>query len=170
MTLYSAVRPALLRTALFKGTFIAAVGVVLLVGSGSFLPPNLLSVWGLPILFIGIGLMAWGLIPYRRLQQIDSKPHKLVVVGDVYLQYQRGEKALLTVPLEAVERLDYLEDGQRYGIELIIRSDAKKTVKQHQAKLPAGLYFEDEGRLFFPYFTRRSFTKLVHLNSLETDK
>lgn len=87
------------------------------------------------ILIAGLGLIALGLIPYRRLQRLEVRPNELVI-SEHGLIYYKGGDLQWKLPYSSIQRLSFQETAWRYGIALDV-----------------------EGRfdLFLPYFTKRSF-------------
>ncbi len=73
----SSICSQLMKSTLLKGTLYAALGVIILVLAGAFLPSETLTTFGLPIFIMGIGLITFGLLPYRRLTSIEKCPNEL---------------------------------------------------------------------------------------------
>lgn len=137
MVFYTTVTDTVKRGALFRGTSIAAIGILIIAFSGAFLSPKQLDVWGLPILLSGIFLIARGLIPYRKLCRLETAPNK-ITLSEEGLTLFEGKK-VHRVPLSEIERLEYTEKKGLYGICLYAKG----------------------GTLFLPYFSRRVLESLL---------
>lgn len=164
--LFSSIKPALMRAYLVRGTFIAMLGLLLLVYGGTFLDVHSLTIWGIPILFVGSGLIAYGLIPYRRLCRFEKNPSELIVDESGFVQFIEGGKLVYSIPLENIEHLDYYEKGNNYGICVTLKDKAEQKVIVHQSRFNASQYQRHcrkiyDCDLFIPYFGRRAFTRLA---------
>lgn len=163
---YSGIRPALKRKILFQGSGKAIVGALMIVIGGAYLPPMVMKYLGLPSLALGALLIAWGLMPYRRLLRLEAQPLALLVEGDT-LRYFVGSAPFSATPLSAIERISYCdEDVGRYGIAVDLKEGGRRQVTFQQNKIRAERYFEETQRqyacdLFFPYFTQRSYREIA---------
>ena len=137
-----------------------------------FMDVSTLSTWGIPLFFTGIGLIAFGMLPLRRLTQLQQNPSLLILVEDKFLEYHLLGEKILTIPCDFIETLNFLESDTAYGICLKLKKSKKisplkilvhhphfaykkyrkKSQKQHQCDL------------FFPYFSLRGFQKLQEVN------
>lgn len=165
LKIYSSVSPKVEKKALFKGSFIAGIGVLLLAFSGSFIKEPLLKIWGLPILILSASLITYGLLPYRRLMRLQRKPNE-IILSEELLQYVENNKRQITLPLSLIKKASYLEDKDDYGIGIWLKSaeysekiivhnpsfDLQKKVNQSEKRWKCDL--------FFPYFSRRSFSRI----------
>lgn len=134
-TLRTSIDPTLLKWRLYLGTFLGGCGGVLLLLSSIYLSAQSLEKWGFLILMFGLGLIALGLIPYRKLQRLEVRPNELVISEHGLIYYKSGELQW-KLPFASIHSLSFQETAWHYGIALNV-----------------------EGRfdLFLPYFTRRSF-------------
>lgn len=73
----SSVCSQLMKSTLLKGTFLAGIGILIIVLAGIFLPLQDMTIFGLPLYALGCGLIAFGLIPYRRLTALEKSPNEL---------------------------------------------------------------------------------------------
>ncbi len=138
IVLRSTIRPELMRRTLFRGSLIAGIGIIFLVLAGIFLPVGLLSLWGIPIYLFSLGLVTWGLLPYRKLTRLEKKPEKICISNDGLLTYQN-----MIIPLLSIKSCEYIDDENRYGIKITLKGDLKGQ--------------------FFPYFSERSFNTIRDL-------
>lgn len=161
-TLHSAVQPPLLRRALLRGSCLAAAGGACLLLPGIFMPLPVMQVWGLPLFLAGMGLIALGLIPYRKLKALEENPYRIILEGTSALKFTSKGKPLFTLPRVSIKQIGYTEEEKTYGIAITLKSP-----------LPEKLRIEKEGfdlagfrdrslkqhncDLFLPYFSRRSF-------------
>ncbi len=170
LKLFSTIKPTLMRSALFKGTFLAGVGVMILALCGALIPVSTMEIWGIPILLVGGGLITYGLIPYRKLCRIESVPSELILIDGKFLQLITLGKQVYSIPMVSIEKIDYLEQGDDYGITIQLKKDLREKIVVHdpsfnmskQQQLSRDKYSCD---LFIPYFGRRSFTRIAFLCS-----
>lgn len=164
----TAVSPDYMRYVLFKGTFLAGLGVLLLVVCGAYMPPEVMEVWGLPVLAVGIGLITWGMFPYRQLKRMEVNPDTLVVVGDQYLQYLSRGKRVLTIPIRSIEKISHINRGRNYGIGVWLKNPLPEKVTVHSEKVDLNKrQIESQQRygcdLLLPFFSRRAYSSLAFL-------
>ncbi len=167
--LFTTIKPTLLRATLFRGTLFASIGVLLLIVVTTFLPVENMMTWGVISLLIGGGLMVYGLIPYRRLNRMENEPSELVLVDDEYLQLIIFGKQQYTIPLSMVEKTEYIEKGNEYGIGIWFAQDSENKVIVHNQRLNMANSLKRSRQkygcdLFIPYFGRRSYTRLALFN------
>lgn len=125
MKFRSSIRPHYIYKVLKKGTLFALGGVGCLCVGGIFFPVSILNGWGLPLWFVGVGAIAWGLIPSRKLKYMELHPFELYV--------EEGQKVLLVQNqqvkgqfwLKDVAGWEYVENGDIYGIRVLLKSKNK---------------------------------------------
>lgn len=164
LKLTSSISPELKNRVLFKGTFLALLGVILLIGGGIFLSPTTLGYWGLPLFGASFGLMAWGMIPYRRLCALERKPQLICLTDDDNLQYFSKGKHILTLPTSIIEVISFRTSLSGYGIELKFKKPTLEKITVYGgpsalSPLKAGADLQTCD-LFFPYFSERAFKRL----------
>ncbi|MEM1282501.1 MAG: hypothetical protein AAGG81_03000 [Chlamydiota bacterium] len=164
--LFSTIKPTLLRATLFRGTLLASLGVFLLIFVTTYVPTEGMISWGLFFLLAGGGLMVYGLIPYRRLQRMENDPSELVILEGEHLQLISFGVQQYTIPLNKVEKIEYLEKGQEYGIGIWFNSEVDDRVIVHNQRLNVARLMKKSQQkfgcdLFIPYFGRRSYTRLA---------
>lgn len=161
MIYHTQVKPELKRSKLLRGSVIAGVGALILLIGGAAVPPSQLHVWGWLIALVSFGLIAIGMIPYRRLCRLEERPAKLVINDVNELIYIHNDLKKITIPYEIIEKMEYFEDGNIYGIGVWIKKDAAKKIRVHdplfdyqrrqkQAKKRFGC------DLFLPFFSKRT--------------
>jgi hypothetical protein len=135
LKLRTSIKPELMRRVLFRGSFLGGFGVILMVASGAFLPVPVLSRWGMPIFLLSIGLIAVGMLPYRKLTRLEKNPDEIIISKDEQLVYLRKGKVVFTAPLSSINSCTYVDDESHYGIKI--------TLKEGQ-------------EYFLPYFSERA--------------
>ncbi len=165
---YSTITPSLKRKMLFRGTFLAGIGILLLSYAGVFLSPAILNVWGIPVLGLSIGLIAWGMIPYRQLCRLENDPDVLTIDERGLTLVRRG-KALYMIPLTSIEKMEYVEKGTLYGIgiqlkesipEKIVIYDPGFNMQKHQDTMRRHMGYP----IFIANFSRRTYVQLQLLD------
>ncbi|NGX43129.1 MAG: hypothetical protein K940chlam7_01420 [Chlamydiae bacterium] len=167
ITLHNTIRPSLLRKVLFRGTSLATIGILPMLYSVLFFDVDMLSRWGVPIFLWGLILIGLGMIPHRRLTQLEKNPNKFHVVGNNEIQYfSHGEKTV-TIPYSAIEKMSYLDRNSIYGICIWIKNPPPKKVKVHTPNFAMERYQRTSQKhydcdLFFPYFSEKAFKEVSH--------
>lgn len=164
--LFSTIKPDVLRKSLFKGTFLASLGVIILIAVTTYLPLESMATWGTLFLLVGGGLMVYGLIPYRKLVRMESDPSELILIDNQYLQFITFKKQQYTIPLTMIDKTEYVEKGDDYGIAIWFKEAVDDKVVVHNQKLnmqkiTAKSKEKYECDLFIPYFGRRAYTRLA---------
>lgn len=139
---FSSIAPELKRRTLLKGTVFAALGALLLLWGGAGLDLPTLSKWGWLIFLVAIGLIALGLIPYRRLNRLENNPYELRVDNQAITLLHQGNK-LFAYPIDAISRVGYYKRDDLYGIKIWLKEGLEK--KHYGADI------------FLPYFSERSY-------------
>jgi hypothetical protein len=135
LKLRTSIKPDLMRSVLFRGSFLGGLGVILLAATGAFLPVPILSRWGIPIFLTSMGLIAVGMLPYRKLTRLEKNPDEILISEDEQFVYRRKGKVVFAIPLSSINSCTYVDDASHYGIEI--------TLKEGQ-------------KYFLPYFTDRT--------------
>lgn len=152
--LYSGIKGDLKRQVLFKGSFVAVIGILLWIVVGSTMPTDKLTQWGGPVFLLGGALIALGLVPYRRLSQVEAHPYHLTLHPEGVIDLTHKGKVRCSVPAKAITKTAYYEAPGIYGIAIWLKpgtlSDAycAKTQKRYHCDL------------FLPYFGRHAFDSL----------
>lgn len=155
---YSSVKPDLKRSVLLKGSLIAGIGALVLLLAGALVPPAELSIWGWPVIIISFGLIALGLIPYRRLCRLEERPSKLLVTDENELIYELNDRKRITIPIDLIEKMEYLENGSMYGIGICLKKGSNLKLKIHDPLFSLKKKFSCD--LFLPFFSRRVLAEL----------
>lgn len=167
MAIRSSIRPELKRQVLMRGSMIGGCGALLLLATGVFLPLSLLKIWGWAIFLIGIGLITLGLLPYRKLTRLESKPQTIEMKEDRF-SLTSNQKPLFTVPFSAIEKMAYINTSSDYGIAIWLHNPLTDKIVVHSEKFDIEKYRELSQRKFgcdlmLPYFSQRGFDELQEL-------
>lgn len=82
--------------------------------------------------------VALGLVPFRKLSQLEMNPHKIHITDNHHFQFVSSKGECRDFSFEEIQSLAYIEDPDRYGIELQLK----------------------EGKFFLPLFTKNSYKTL----------
>lgn len=155
ITLRSSIHSSMMKSMVWRSTVLAGAGALILVGAGAFMPFRLLSEWGLPIFLGGIILITCGMRPYRRLKQLEMNPYTLVI-EEKWVHLSVKGNSLFSIPLEDIEKVQYVEKGRRYGIGLDFKRPLPQKIIVHANKPLNGNFKQKGSDLFLPYFSKRS--------------
>jgi hypothetical protein len=150
---------------LLRGSAIAGIGALILLIAGATVPPQDLSIWGWPIIIVSFGLIAIGLIPYRRLSRLEDKPSKLVLTDDNEIIYIVNDRKRVTIPYDSIEKMEYLKNSNIYGIGLWLKKNNNLKPVVHDPLFNAiGHQKIAQKRfgcdLFLPFFSERALAEL----------
>lgn len=129
-----------MRRTLWRGTLLAAAGALPILFSGVFLKQDALADWGWLIFLAGMALIALGLIPYRRLCKLEMNPNQLIIKDENFIDYYVKNKLVMSIPIDSIANIDYIEKNQLYGIDITLKSNKK---------------------MFLPYFTQRTAQQVI---------
>jgi hypothetical protein len=146
---------------LIRATLLGGAGMLILVMASILLPVNQLSYWGFPLFIFSIGLVAGGMIPYRRLVQQERNPDEIILTKDDKLVYHRQGKKVGLIPLSMVDKIVYIDSQKNEGISLLIHrqlmGSERIIIYQKQQ-----LQFLN-GNIFLPHFSERTFKELINI-------
>jgi hypothetical protein len=167
LILRSTIHADLRRYTLLKGSILALFGIFMILISGIFLPKEILDLWGLPVFVIGMGFITWGLLPYRQLSRLESRPNELHLTPSQDLDYIEQGQVALRIPLKAVKKWIHSETDQLYGIGVVLNHGMENSVimyqNLHQSATHPTILKEFNVNFFFPYFSKRSYDELVEV-------
>jgi hypothetical protein len=147
LTLYSCIYPRLMRRTLFKGLILALLGITLLLYAAVELPPPRLQLLGPPLFLLSMGLITYGLLPYRKLTQLEKKPDQISLTPMSELEYySKGQKQLM-LPLKEILKITYCDSPINYGIEIWLTPELSGSTYK-----PAYVFY---------YFSKRSYLELL---------
>lgn len=107
------VTESLLSRTLIRGSVLAGLGIALILAISLEWP----GFWTIPLFLAGLGLIAWGLVPYRQLTKLQLNPHKLEIT-DGKLRYIRPKERTLVIPLSEIESVEHVETKRIYGLKI----------------------------------------------------
>lgn len=156
MKIFSSLSHLEMKRKLLKGFFIALIGVLTLVGGGIFLPEKVMAKWGFWIFLFGLGLITWGLLPYRKFVRLQSKPNEIRLF-EQELQFWANNECRLIIPLHQIKRAEYVTDPHK-GIELTL-DQLNNLDLTGLSKYQVGIDHKRNTIIFY-YFTQRSLIEL----------
>lgn len=97
---------------------------------------------------------------------MENEPSELVFVDGEYLQLITFGKQQYTIPIAMIEKTDYIERGNDYGIGVWFVQGSDHKVIVHNQRLNIAKAMEKSQQkygcdLFIPYFGKRSYTRLA---------
>jgi hypothetical protein len=160
----SQVDPALVTRTLARGSVAAGLGIVIILIAGMELPASQLAIWGIPILLLGLALIALGLIPYRIIARRRDNPD-ILTVTDEGVHYTQMGKPTLTIPFDALARVSYLSNPPAYGVLVKLKEHPTEKVHVHTRDYDVLRVRHKTRRrfgadLFFPFFQQTEFDEL----------
>ncbi len=164
--LRSSINSSLKRYVLLRGTFLAFLGMALIAYCGAFLAPETLHIWGLPAFLIGLALITVGLLPYRRLTQLELKPHEIILDDTSSLKFFSKGRPLFSLPFADIAKMEYIDEKYRYGIGLWLKKPFPEKILIHDSHFDMKAFQTRSQKkagcdIFLPYFTKRSFEAVV---------
>lgn len=129
LKLVTSIKRLLLRKYLWRGTLFAVIGAAIFFVTGLFLPSSFMAKWGWLVVIVALGLVTYGVYPYKSLMRKDLDPDILFVANDGMLRYIANGRMVFTRPLTEVEGVSYYENGSGYGMELKFRGEDWKEEK-----------------------------------------
>ena len=138
---FSSIQPHLKRYLIRRSSFFALPGFFLLLYMGIFLSTSSLAKWGLWGFVLGFILISYGMIPYRKIIHLETKPHSLTIEESV-LRFHHSKKGEVVFPKNQIETLSFLETKRSYGIRL---------------------HMKDGSHFLLPFFTKKTFLKIENL-------
>lgn len=165
LILRTAIPTEWMNQSLKKGLLLALLGICPLVYAGAFAPPSTLKTWGFLIFLAGFLLITAGLLPYRRLSRLQSKPNELHCIGLERLEYYQNGKHVLSLTLSSIDHLAFINEPRFFGIAVWLKRPLtakmiifSPTFDLHSFEKQAERAHQADA--FFPYFSRRSFEEL----------
>lgn len=122
-----------------RGSSIAALGLFAMLFASIEIGPKLLSETGIFIFLFGVSVIAYGLLPYRKIMRLELAPHHLFI-GDDRIEYVHG-KIIECIKIDEIESLEYYEEFSGYGIKVTKKNGTK---------------------LMMPFFSKRSCERLTN--------
>ena len=173
LILRSIIRSSTLEASLFKGCCIAFCGISLLFAAYYGLLP-LEKEWSLGCMWIGGFLIAFGLIPYKKLSSMELKPY-LIYVDNKELILILQERCLLKLPLESIKKVFHIESKGISGMAITLKSSIPLPAKipKEVTKATKKIFTKEETlnshyqTFVIPYFGKNSATEFSnHLVSI----
>jgi hypothetical protein len=164
--LRSSIKPYLTRHILFRGTLLAGIGALFLLISGIFLPPAILTFWGFPIFLLSVGLIACGLLPYRRLKRLEVNPYILTLENGEWIHFLVKGKPVFSIPYQSIASVEWMQKKYRYGIKILLKTPLPKPLLISNKKFNYENYHLNcmkkyQCDLFFPYFSEQALKSIL---------
>lgn len=133
---FSNIEPRLKRYLIRRSSLFALPGFFLLLYMGIFLSTSALQSWGLWGFAAGFSLISMGMIPYRRVIGLETKPHHLAIT-DKELRFTHARKGEVVFPFKNMTKMDFIQRRGFYGIRL---------------------HLNDGSHFLLPYFSQKTFS------------
>lgn len=164
LTIRSSINHNLYKKTLFRGSFLSFLGFLPLLYGSLWMDAATLSVWGIPLFIVGMGLIMWGMLPFKRIKELERDPNELHWIDNHSISYDHKGKKTMTIPINSIENLTYLEGNTIYGIKLTFKKNMDQKVTVHDPRFAYERYEKESQKrygcdLFFPYFSKRSYSK-----------
>ena len=117
MKQFSVVKGRVKKRLMVRGLLFASLGGLILLGMGTFAKVELLTFWGIPSFALGIFLVAFGMIPYRKITKLETHPHQILFDREA-LTFISNKGSNATIPYREITKIRYFEGKMRYGIWL----------------------------------------------------
>ncbi len=162
----SSIKPSLKRSLLWRGSFLAALGIALLIYAGTTFPVTSLQFWG-PLFFFGGGsLIVIGLLPYRKICRLEHCPYELYIGDRNHLCFLQGGKPLLDIPFNSIRQIGYLDNGNHYGVLIWLKQPLPDKIFVYSSSCRGKFRLVKiknsmEKGVFLPYFSERSFNSIT---------
>jgi hypothetical protein len=168
----SSINKKLKRWILFKGTLIALLGILFLIWSAIYLTTSKLSTWGPIIIFTGLGLIIYGLLPYRKLTYLEMHPNEIIVDRDLSIHVKLKGKLVFSIPHGRLKSLSYFERKNEYGIAIHLQPYDLEKIVIYDLGFNLLIFQKDSLRhydcdLFLPYFSKKTYQRLISETGLE---
>ena len=85
---------------------------------------------------------------------METNPYELISDDGMDLLLSRGGKAILGIPVEIIEKADFVQKKGTYGIALTLHREVKKRMTRYDRRYKP--VKTGESTLFLPYFSQRS--------------
>jgi hypothetical protein len=164
-TIHTTVHHQLLRKKLMRGSLFASIGGCIILFFGMFASVNVLDKWGMLTILTGFMLIAWGLIPYRKLNRLLSSPNSLKINIEG-LSYVDRSREMFFIPLKSIECIHFIDRKDRYGIAVHLKNKLSQKVQilDPRFKPKSFLFYSKQvggADLYLPYFSKRAYNELL---------
>lgn len=158
--LKSTILPSLKKTLLFRGSFIASLGAVFLIYTGTQLSQETLSNWGLVFFFGSLLLIRFGLVPYRKICKKELHFDELFLFQN-HLSFRSKDHGTFHLEFSDIASIDY-SPHKIYGIQIFFKEGAFEKIKAPKEYQQYRDYCKKKWECdwFLPYFSHPSYEKL----------
>lgn len=171
---YSGIRSRLKHTVLFRGLLFAIFGISLWLVVGAFASMQFLHTWGFGAFLVGGGLMAFGVVPYRQLVDVENNPHRLVIIPGEAVHFFHKGKPLYSIPVQNIAKVEYRDSTALYGVAVWLKQRDNTPIIIYRSRIDPQAYVARVQKryhcdLFLPYFPRATYTNLEELSTLSKE-
>jgi len=159
--LRTSIRNSLKKKLLFRGSLFAVIGAAILIYMAVAFSVHQLQVWGFALWSISILLIAFGLVPLKRINRLETRPHEILLSSDRELAFFLNKRKEVTLPFDRIEKIEFYDDGRIYGIAFHLKAPCRQPGFEW-IYLPQiwWIKWKTQSQLFLPFFTKRSFNEL----------
>lgn len=163
--LRSHISTQLMTETLKRGFLLSLIGILGLIYASVFLDVTALKTWGWIIYLVSLGLITVGMLPYRKLTRLQVNPRELRLTSEGEVLYLSKGQKLLMLPLKSIDQLEYIENGNHYGIAVRFKSPLPQPVVVHQQSKEVAALRKlgqaiAQAPLYFPYFSKHAYQEL----------
>ena len=163
-TIHTSVQKVLLKKKLMIGSIFSISGALMITSIGSFGSVVFLDHWGFSVIFLGFALIAWGLIPYRKLSRLSGSPNALKISKNG-ISYIDRNRAMFFIPFISIKNIRFIKRKDRYGIGIDLEKGLKKKIQilDPRFKPRTFLIYSQKWAqtdLYLPYFPEKACKEL----------
>ncbi len=167
LTIRTKITAQLLKQKLFQGSIFSAIGALLILICGTYLPSSIMSPFGFIIICLALFCIAVGMIPYRRLSKLQLSPHKLLIT-ERDCTVENDKSALYSIPLISINTVQFIQKGSVYGIALTFHKPIREKICVHSpqfdiAKLQSEAHRRFDCDLFLAFYPKEACAELTSL-------
>lgn len=155
----SVIGPRFAQDMLFKSMIVASFAAFFILIFGAFTPISYLSSYGSIGFITCVFLIAYALKPYKHLNMHQLKGSELIFCASD-LKYSVSGEAIFSIPLSLIKKIEYFQDGQKYGLCLFLEKAGSEKMQLHKAE-----YFieADKTLIKLPYFPKNKVDEIIQL-------
>ena len=117
LKLFSTVLMDVKRRLLFRGLCFGGCGIGVILFFGVWATPLFLSKWGLLIFCATLILISVGLIPYKNLTRLETRPHQ-ILINEKELIFISSKGSHKSIPLSSIKAISFWKLKTKYGLML----------------------------------------------------
>lgn len=166
-SLKTTISSVVIKRLLMKGLFFAMIGIIGITLSGAFFSVPLLKNSGLLIYLGGMGLIIWGLLPYKKMLQLQLKPNEIRLYQNGEMQFFSKGKKIITIHVNSIQQIKYYENKINYGVLIWFTQSVTERVVIHDGAKNEVDFMRKQGcatadaDIFIPWFKEKSVNKIT---------